>query len=75
MTENLLIYFVTEGPISDFCPDGTEVWYVEARVSEDGGETVRSVMLTFETEEDAIQFKHEVNSEMEPLKLGEDDED
>ncbi len=74
MVKDLLIYFVTEGPTSDFYPDGTEVWLCKARVSEDGGETVGSVMFTFETEEDAIQFKHKVNSEMKPLKLGEDDE-
>ncbi len=77
MTEDikgLLIYFVTKGPVSEFLTDGTEVWLVEAQVSADDGKTMRPMVFTFETEEDAIDLKHDVNSQMEPLKLGEDDE-
>ena len=74
MTKDLLIYFVTQGPKCAFCPDGTEVWQVEAQVSRDGGETMGPNIFTFETEGDAISFKMEVNLQMEPMKIGEDSE-
>ena len=74
MAKDTLVYFVTHGPKSEFCSDGTEVWQCKARVSKDGGNTVQSMMFTFETEEDAIAFKYDVNFEMGPLKIGGDDE-
>ena len=73
-SKDTLVYVVTHGPRSEFCLDGTEVWQCRAQVSEDGGKTVGSMVFTFETEEDAIAFKRDVNSEMEPMKIGEDDE-
>ena len=74
-SKGTLVYFVTHGPRSEFLLDGTEVWQCMAQVSPDGGKTVGPMVFTFETEEDAIAFKYDVNSEMEPMKIGKDDED
>ena len=69
----LLIYFVTQGPKSGFHPDGTEVWQVEAQVSKDNGETMKPMIFTFEAEEEAISFKRDVNLQIEPMKVGEEE--
>ena len=74
MADDFLIYFVTQGPKSEFCLDGTEVWQVEAQVSDDGGRTMQPNIFTFEKEEDAISFKRDVNLQMEPMRVGEDNE-
>ncbi len=73
MVESLLVYFVTEGPVSNLTPQGDRVYQVEARVSGDDGKTVEPMVFTFETEEHAIKFKREVNYKMEPTRLGEEE--
>ena len=69
----MLVYFVSKGPVAGYLPDGTEVWQVGAQVSKDGGKTVETKVFTFGTEEHAIEFKHDVNYKMEPMKIGEED--
>jgi len=75
MVENLLIYFVTKGPVRYVTNNGEEVWQVEARVSNDNGETCAPMVFTFETEEYAVKFTREVNYKMEPTRLGGDEDE
>ena len=76
MTEDIkgfLVYFVTKGPEWGSNLYDNDVWQVQAQVSADDGETVRSMVFTFDSEENALQFKRDVNSKMEPTRLGEED--
>lgn len=71
--KGLLVYFVTKGPVWALTELYNKVWQVEAQVSKDGGKTVESMVFTFEAEEHAIQFKRDINYQMEPTRLGEEE--
>lgn len=73
MAKDILVYFVTKGPVWNCHSNVTTVWQVEAQVSADDGETVRSMVFTFDTEEHALKFKRDVNHTMEPTRLGEEE--
>ena len=76
MTEDIkgfLVYFVTKGPHSLITQNGDWVYQVQAQVSADDGETCESMVFTFDTEEHALKFKNDVNSKMEPTRLGEEE--
>ena len=76
MTEDikgLLVYFITKGPVWGSDLYDNDVWQVQAQVSPDDGETVRSMVFTFDSEDHAIKFKRDVNSKMEPTVLGEEE--
>ena len=76
MTEDIkgfLVYFVTKGPVWGSDLYNNDVWQVQAQVSADDGETVRSMVFTFDSEENAIKFKRDVNTKMEPTVLGEEE--
>ncbi len=76
MTEDIngfLVYFVVEGPVLGINSDG--VWQCEAKVSPDGGKTVRSMVFMFDSYDSALKFKNDVNNQMEPMVLGEEEDE
>lgn len=64
--EGLIIYFITKGPVSYDTDDGDVSYTVEGQVSDDGGETVTTMLFRFETHEYALDFKNKVNNKIEP---------
>lgn len=70
MTKGLLVYFVTKGPVWGLTETYNVMWQVEAQVSNDDGGTVRPMVFTFYTEENALKFKRDINYKIEPTELG-----
>jgi len=74
VSNNPLVYFVTHGPQPAYTQEGKQLWQVQAKASTDG-KTVEDVVLTFDTQENALRFKRDVNYTMEPTKLWDEEED
>ena len=73
MAESILVYFVTEGPVWGSDIHDNDVWQVKAQVSHDQGKTVVPMIITFGSEEQAIGFKRDINYNMEPTVVGEEE--
>jgi len=75
MSESLRVYFITSGPAPHETDYGDVVHSVKAQASTDGGETVITMWFNFDTHENALAFKNEVNNRMEPTIIGEEEDE
>lgn len=73
MAEGLIVYFVTHGPSRFVTENGNVIYTNKAIASIDKGETCGPMVFNFEEEEQAIQFKRDVNYTMELTILGEEE--
>lgn len=73
-TAKLLVYHVHEGP-EYWTEEGDDYWAVKASVSADGGASLVYMLFNFDDEELAEKFKKQVNNSMEPIEIGDEEQD
>ena len=64
-----LVYFVLGLPKETADQNGKVMWRIHSKGSLDGGKTVEDLVHYFDTQENAVRFKRDVNYATEPVKL------